>query len=287
MIKLILLALFFIHIEAYDLQENYLFEHQVIYSNDLFPELPQKFELLRIPDGTTHYRINAQVLSKSFELHGIAIDLGTVRFVNFTQLSPIDLTLLEKQLSSALLEHYPTMIIDHIQIIPHGYIKSLPKNSKVAYEPKFFQSAKGTFYIPDEQGIRYYFDYSVTATINVLHTAQKVERKEVLSDSNVESKRIPFSMFNDSPLTVPPSKQYRFRTSFKAGTLLTERNIEEVPLVLRGQKVTVVIQSDSVSVEFDATATQEGALYDMITIQKNDGKRVKAKVIGENRVELL
>lgn len=283
----IILILFFLNLGAYNLQEDYLFERQIIYSNDLFPEMPQKFELLRIPDGTTHYRINAQVISKSFELHGIAIDSAKVRFVNFTQLSPIDLTSLEKQLSSALLERYPTMVIDHILITPHGYMKSLPKSSKATFEPKFFQNAKGTFYIFDEQGLRRYFDYSITATINVLKTTRKVDRKEVLSDLNVESKMIPFSMFNDSPVTLLPSKISRFRASFKEGTLLTERNIEAVPLVLRGQKVTVVIQSGTVSVEFDATATQEGGLYDMITIQKNDGKRVKAKVIGENRVELL
>jgi flagella basal body P-ring formation protein FlgA len=68
--------------------------------------------------------------------------------------------------------------------------------------------------------------------------------------------------------------------------LLTLRNIETIPLVLKNTPVTVELQNGAVIIEFEATATQEGLLYDIITIQKNDGKRAKAKVIGENRVEL-
>ena len=57
-------------------------------------------------------------------------------------------------------------------------------------------------------------------------------------------------------------------------------------MVLRGSKVNVIIQNGSVIVEFIATATQEGKLYDIITIEKADGKRSRAKIIGENKVEL-
>ncbi|MDQ1297897.1 MAG: flagellar basal body P-ring formation protein FlgA, partial [Campylobacterota bacterium] len=65
-----------------------------------------------------------------------------------------------------------------------------------------------------------------------------------------------------------------------------DRYLEPLPIVLKGAKVSVQVQNESVIVEFIATATQEGALYDIITIEKSDKKRAKAKVIGENRVEL-
>lgn len=285
--KLILLLLFFLNLGAYELQDNYLFESRVIYSSDLFPELTQKFEILRIPDDTTHYRINSQIIAKSFELYGITIDTTKARYVNFTQQSRIDFAPLQQQLFDALKERYPTMEIEKIQITPHGFMESLPKGVQAVYEPKFYQSSKGTFFILDGNGIRRYLDYLVTATINVLHTTQKVDRKDSLSGVNTALKPVPFGVFKDTPLTEYASRPYRFRSSLKEGMLLTERNIELTPLVLRGQQVTVVIHDGPVSVEFAATATQEGGLYDMITIQKSDGKRVKAKIIGENRVELL
>jgi flagellar basal body P-ring formation protein FlgA len=285
--KFILFIVFFLNLGAYELHEDYLFESQIIYSNDLFPDLTQKFEILRIPDDQTRYRINAQIISKSFELHGIAIDTAKVRYVNFTRKSPIDFTPLQQQLSNALMKRYPTMTIEHITIAPRGYLKSIPKGVQAVYDPKFFQSAKGTFYIPDEQGVRCYLDYLVTGNITVLHTTQKVSRKDPLNGSNTQRLEIPFSIFKDIPITELPAAPYRFRSTLKENTLLTERTVEPIPLVLQGQKVTVVVQTGTVSIEFGATATQEGALYDMITVQKSDGKRVKAKVIGENRVELL
>lgn len=285
--KLILLIVFWMKGWGYELQENYFFENRVIYSNDLIPEVPKKFEILRIPNELNHYRINAQILIKSFELNGIEVESGRVRFVNFSQKSPVDFTPIRQQLSAAFLSRYPTMQIDEILITPRGYLDSLPKNVKALYDPKVFQNAKGTLYFFDDQNVRRYLDYSVSATIDVLHTTQKVTRKDPLSDSNTLLKPVPFDRFKDFPLTSLPSDLHRFRSTLKADVPLTARNIEAAPLVQRGEKVTVEIHNGNVSVEFGAVATQEGGLYDMITIQKNDGKRVKAKVIGERRVELL
>jgi len=272
---------------GYTLEQNYTYNNPVIHAKDLFAELPVDFEILRIPDDTTRYRIDAQIITKSFELYGIAIDSTKVRYVNFTKESHIDLSPLELQLTKALKERYPTIVITQLRITPRGYLQSLPKEVKAVFDPKLFQNAQGTFYILDEQGIRHYLDYAVTATINVLHTTKKVDRRESLDGLNTQLKTIPFTSFKDIPVVEPSPHAYRFRSSIKANVPLTQRNIEALPLVIKGQKVTVEIRSDNVIVEFEATATQEAGLYDMITIQKSDGKRVKAKVIGENRVELL
>lgn len=270
----------------YILEQNYTYENSVIHAKDLFKEIPVDFEILRIPDDKTHFRIHSQIIAKSFELHGIAVDSSKVRYVNFTKKSQTDVTPFQEQLASALQERYPSMIIDEILITARGYHPSFPKGAKAVYEPKLFNSAKGTFYILDDQGVRQYLNYTVTATINVLHTTQKVSRKESLSGINTRLLRIPFNVFKDTPLTELPSDSYRFRSSLKENTLLTERNIEAIPLVLKGEKIIAVVRNGNVVVEFGAVSTQEGGVYDMITIQKSDGKRVKAKVIGEKRVEL-
>lgn len=282
------MVLFFYSVmaESLTLEQNYTYDNAVIHAKDLFKELPVDFELLRIPNDKTHYRINSQIIVKSFELHGITVDSSKVRYVNFTKESRIDVTPFKQQLTSALKERYPTMVVDEILITPRGYHQSIPAGAKAIFEPKFFQSAKGTFYILDGQSVRQYLDYTITARIDVLHTTQKVSRKESLSGFNTRLVSVPFDVFKDTPLTKMPANSYRFRSSLKENTLLTERNIEAVPLVLRGEKIVVVIHNGNVVVEFGATATQEGGLYDMITIQKSDGKRVKAKVIGDKRVEL-
>ncbi|MDP1784753.1 MAG: flagellar basal body P-ring formation chaperone FlgA, partial [Sulfuricurvum sp.] len=121
---------------------------------------------------------------------------------------------------------------------------------------------------------------------SVLHTRQKIDRKEILSSANSTLKLITFTAFRGKPLITLPQQAHRFRLSLRENSPILDQNLEPLPLVLRGSKVSVQVQNESVIVEFIGTATQEGALYDIITIEKSDKRRAKAKVIGENRVEL-
>lgn len=284
--KLFLLLFFLFNLHAYELAKNYEYESNTIYSNDLFSDLTQKFPILQIPFDQDHYRIDAQIIAKTFELNGITVDSTNTRYVNFTKRSPVDFTPLKQQLETMFKERYPTIRIDAITISSRGYLAALPKKVQGVFDERFYQNGTGTFYYYDDQRIRHYLDYTVQATIDVLHTTRQISRKERLSGFNTLLKPIPFLSFKDIPLTAVPDQPSRFRSNLKSGQLLTLRNIETTPLVSKNEKIIVEVQDDGVVVEFGARATQEGSLYDIITIQKNDGKRAKAKVIGENRVEL-
>ncbi len=285
--KFIFIITFFLSgLYANTLQQSYTFTHPTITSADLNVSCSKPFEILLIPDGKTSYRVNAQILLKTFELNGCALESGKVRFVTFSKRSDTDYTLLQNQLTTFFTEQYPTIFIQSIQVFPHGYIQSLPKNGHAVFDKDMATKNKGTFYVPDNNGIRHYFDFTIDATLSVLHTSQKTSRKEVVSLNNCAMKTIPFSSFRSKPLISLPDKMSRYKTSLKNDTPLLDRHIESIPLVLRGSKVSVQVKNETVIVEFIATAMQEGALYDIITIEKADSKRVRAKIIGENAVEL-
>ena len=286
-LKFFITFLFFSNLLYADtLQQSYFFSNPVINSTDLNTSCSKNFEILRIPDGKSSYRINAQIILKTFELNGCTIDSGKTKYVNFTKRSNIDYTQLQDQITKYFIANYPTMNIASIQIIPHGYIDSLPSNAHAVFEKDSYKQNKGAFYVPDSNGIRHYFEYSLDATLDVLHVAQKTSRKDNLSSTNTVLKHIPFISFRGKPLTNIPEIPYRFRSSLKEDTVITDRHIEPRPIVLRGSKVSAQVKSGTVIVEYIATATQEGALYDIITIEKADGKRVRAKIIGDNTVEL-
>ena len=285
--KLFIYFLFFSNLLYSDtLRQSYFFSNPVINSTDLNVSCSKNFEILRIPDGKNSYRVNAQIILKTFELNGCAIDSGKTRYVNFTKRSNIDYTQLQDQITKYFIANYPTINITSIQIIPHGYIESLPSNAHAVFEKDSYKQNNGTFYVPDDNGIRHYFEYSLDATLEVLQVTQKTSRKDSLSSTNTTLKTIPFISFRGKPLTKIPETSYRFRSSLKEDTVITDRHIEPRPIVLRGSKVSAQVKSGTVIVEYIATATQEGALYDIITIEKSDGKRVRAKIIGDNTVEL-
>jgi len=246
----------------------------------------KNFEVLRIPDAKTSYRVNAQIIAKTFELGGCPIEIKKVRFINFTKQAGTDYHVLKEQITLFFKHHYPTIEIQEIHIIPRADSNSLPEQSKVVFEDGSFKNKKGTFYVVDRHGIRRYFDFSIDATLNLLHTNKKVARREAISIQNTLLQSLPFEGFKGKPLGTLPETPYRFRSSLKENTLILDRHIEPLPMVLRGSRVSAIVQNGSVIVEFIARATQEGGLYDIITVEKADGKRMRAKIIGENRVEL-
>lgn len=271
---------------GYELKSEYEFETPIVTSKTLFPEMPQSFEILKIPADKTVYRIDAQVIAKTFELHNIAIDSNQTRFVTFIKASGNDYSFVKNQLNDLLQKRYPGIRIRSVSLHPRGYIGRVPANTEGHFDEKSLLSATGTFYILDSEGLRRYLDYTVDATLDVLHTRQNVSRREALSNANTVTKTILFNRFKDAPLLVMPEETLRFRSSLKADVILTQRQIEVTPLVSKNDKTIVEVRNDGVIVEFIATAIQEGRLYDIITLQKRDGKRIKGKVIGENRVEL-
>jgi flagella basal body P-ring formation protein FlgA len=283
---LILLILTFTISYCDTLKQNYTFKNPTIFSSDLINGCPKHFEILQIPEGKSTYRINSQIIAKTFELNGCSIDITKVRYVNFTKQTALNLLPIKKQLYDVFMTSYPTMVIQKIEVFPRGFIESLPEHSSAVFDKDICDNNSGTFYVVDENGVRRYFDFTLDATLNVLHSNQKISRNTVLSSFNTAIRLVPFTQFHGIPLGTIPDKIQRFRRSIRENEPIIDRYLEPLPIVLKGAKVNVQVQNGSVIVEFIGTATQEGALYDIITIEKSDKKRAKAKVIGENQVEL-
>lgn len=166
MYKILFLMFHFFTLNAYELGSNYEYDKQIVYSNDLVPDIPKKFEILQIPSDKSQYRIDAQIIAKTFELNGYTLDISKTRYVNFTRHSPVDFTPIKQQLSNLFQEKYPSIRIDGISIAPRGYLASLGKDTRGVFDPRFYQNATGTFYILDCDGLRHYLDYSITATLD-------------------------------------------------------------------------------------------------------------------------
>jgi flagella basal body P-ring formation protein FlgA len=283
---LILFALFFAIAQCDTLKQTYTFKEPKIYSSDLINECPKRFEILQIPDGKSTYRINAQIIAKTYELNGCSVDVGKVRYVNFTKETALDVTPLKQQLTDVFIFAYPTMNIQTINVFPRGFIESIPQDAQAVFDRDITDKNDGTFYVLDKSGVRRYFDFTLEASLAVLHSSQNINRNDVLTSTNTSLKVIQFTQFRGKPISSLPKERQRFRRTLRENTPIVDRHLEPLPIVLKGSKVSVQVQNDAVIVEFIATATQEGTLYDIITIEKSDKKRAKAKVIGENRVEL-
>lgn len=282
----LLLALLFSVAHAYKLHSTYKFTDHAITSKSLFPEIEKDFPLLTIPANKTRYRVTAATLINSFNRHGIQIDTASMRSVIFIKKSPIDLTALEEKVHNFYVGHYPSITIHKITITPRIYTDALPERYEAEFGNKSARHSKGTFYIRTEGKRKLFFDYTIDATVGIVHAKYDLKRKAELTSFNTVTLNVKLGAIRGKPLTQMQPHQYRLKQNIKANAALSRRDVESSPMVKRGKQLLVSIKSGAVLIEFAAVALEDGALYDIIAIRKADGQRIKAKVTGVNQVEI-
>ncbi len=268
------------------LQQQYYFTSAPIYSTTLFPKLKKKFILFNINKRRTHYRIKSTQLVTRFKEHNLSITAGKIRYVNFIKKSPISTVRLEQQLESRYRNAFKNLHVKKISVTPRSYLGTLPQQYQLLFSEKNLYRSEGIFSIKTPEKKRLFFNYRIDATLEVYMPRHPLKRKEALTPLNTLKKRIRFERLRAAPLEQINTKVYRLKRSMQPGHIITQRDIELYPIVKRGSNVVVELKSGAVILQFSAIASQDGAKNDIITIQKTDGRRMKARVIAAGRVEI-
>ncbi len=268
------------------LKKEYSFKDHKIYSSTLFPELKEKFILFNINNNRTKYRVKSSKIQELFEQHNIKIDLGKIRYVNFTKKSPVDTTALASEIKKRYEFHYVNLHVNSVVVTPRNYLKKLDSDFRLILHDKNLKRSKGVVSIKTAKKERIFFDYEVNAVLSVYTALNPLKRGDTLSSLSATQKQVKFDSFNALPLNRIGTKKYRLKRSVKRNHILTQRDVETYPIVKKGNSVLVELKSGSIVLEFTAIASQDGSKDDIISIQKKDGRRIKARVIAPGRVEI-
>ena len=131
-----------------------------------------------------------------------------------------------------------------------------------------------------------FFDYRIEAKIKVYFSRVDIKKSQKVSTLNTIQKIIKLDKLKALPINVNHLNTMQLKRHLKKDKIITIRDIAKLNLVKKGSMVTVVLQNNNINISFLAKALQNGKLRDIITLQKNDKKRIKAKVVGKNRVEM-
>jgi len=85
---------------------------------------------------------------------------------------------------------------------------------------------------------------------------------------------------------IQSDSSFQSKHHIRANEILTIRDVEKRNLVLRGATVSVKLLDNNMNIEFSAQALEDGKLNDIITVQNSKERKMKAKVIGQNLVEV-
>jgi len=279
-----LLLSFNLYALEYIKQNYYIDSHDI--NSTLFFKDKENILLYTIPKHLHSLRIKKTQLEKLLKNNGFKNFNIESRYVYFEMKSPIDTTKIENFLREHYKNKYKQITINSIHVQPRSYMDTLPRIYNIHIRSKNHLSKDGILSIEDNQNKKYFFDYTIDAKLKVLISKEKIHRNEELSKKNTAYATLKLDKFRALPLQKLRLTKYQAKYNLKTNSVITVKDIKKLSLVKRDSMVTVWINNAGMSISFSAKALQNGKLNDIITIQKNDGKRLKAKVVAKQRVEV-
>ena len=165
-------------------------------------------------------------------------------------------------------------------------MESLPDEYIINIQSKNSLFNYGTLYIKTKQQKKIFFDYTISANVDVYVAKNNIKRGTELSAVNCTKKSIILDRFRATPLQNLKNGAVQTKTSIKLGKVITLRDIRKLSIVKRGSYVTIILDGQGMILSFSAKAQNEGRLGDIITVQKSDGKKLKVRVTGRNMAEV-
>ncbi len=229
-------------------------------------------------------RIRSKDILRILREHGYHDFKARHSYVTFLKTSPLNLLPLKEKLKHHYEENYKAITIEEVHIIPKNHIERLPKNYTFKIQKNTHLKSNGTFSIITPKKKQFFFTFYIDATLPVYFTKRKIARGEVLSQRNLQKKTLRLERFRAQPLQELNTLQAKHHLNAKK--LVTLRDVEKLDLVRRGEFVSVILKEGGFEIDMDAKALQAGGLNDIILIQNKHGKKLRAKVVGKNLVEI-
>ena len=123
---------------------------------------------------------------------------------------------------------------------------------------------------------------------DALVTLRDIKRKENLDKTDFELKLCDVTELNSIP--VPGNEHldiYRSKKNLKAGDILTENDIEQLPVINAGDKITASVVEGNVLIQTEVVSKQDGGVNDIISVLTDDNRQFKAKVVDFNNVLII
>lgn len=123
----------------------------------------------------------------------------------------------------------------------------------------------------------------------VVVTARSIKPTETITENDLELQERNSHQLNEGYYEnmeeVAGSVSARF---IPAGTVLGPKNIKQMPLVFRGQMITVVLKQGPIEITLHAQAKSDGFLHDNIKVMNPSSKKIiDAVVVGSGKAEVL
>jgi len=207
-------------------------------------------------------------------------------YVQFTKRSPIDVIQFKEKIATLYKSKYNSISIKSIEVHPNVYMERLPEEFTIHFEKNSYLRHNGTLYIKTPKRQKIFFHYTIVADIVVYKAKHDIRKGTPLESRNCQKNSIMLDKFRAMPLQDIYTHRYQSRHYIQNGRVITMRDVAELDLVKRGERLNIFINDANIEISFSAKALQNGKLGSTIEVLNQEGKRIKVIVTGKNRAEV-
>lgn len=285
--KTLLLLLFTFTLYAQiPLQSAYYVQNREVRFSSIMDGVANDFFITAIDENRYSKKIKSKDFLKLLSKHGYKHYSAKSSYIHFILKSPVETSLLEAKIKEYYQKNYEDITIQSIFVAPRGYLASLPKEYTLEIKKHLFLSNEGIFNIKTAENKKYFFDYTLNATVPVYITKEKIKKESQLTLANCVKKNVVMEDFRDKPLQNIEQKGLQAKRHLPKETILTIRDIETLDAVKRDSMISVNFTQDGVAITFSAKALQDAKVNDIIDVQNSSGKILKVRVTGSDMAEM-
>jgi len=272
---------------ALGLKDTYTISHLDFNASHIDPSIQNDFIIYRFEKNQHKKSFTSSRLLLSLQGSGLLLEDNTKGIVHVNRSSSLDLGPLKEKIKAYYHGFYPKMRIKEISFKQNSFVE----NSLDEYELGFKKNA----YLYNHSSLRltskkkkkrHFLSYELKAYIKVFKASHNIKRGKILTPNDLNHQEELFKRFTSLPLQGHLKEKMRLKKRLLKGKTLYLNDMQILPSVLKGKRVNVRFISGQVRLEFQAICLEDGQIGDEVNIKRKDGKRLKAKVINTNLVEI-
>lgn len=268
------------------LQSDYSIQTDSVMLSDIVKSPKEDALLYSVQKNKHTKRVKATRVLKDLKKHGYKEYKSKHNYVQFSQKSPIDTSEIRAELIKHYKSQYKSIKIDSLFLEPRTYLEKLPPYYEFGIDDTAYLSSKDNCFILTPERKKIFFNYTISATVDVYYTKGTLQRGTELSNMNTTKKSIMLSRFRAKPLESIEAHSLEAKHRLQSDSELTSRDVVGLYLVKRGANVNVTLQNNGINISFTAKAVTSGRYGETITVVTGKDKKIKVRIVGQNRAEM-
>jgi flagellar basal body P-ring formation protein FlgA len=272
---------------AIALKSEYAIEGSDFNASAIDPTIDKDFLIYRFDQNRHKKSFTSSRLLQTFEEKGLELEDASQGIIHVERASNVNFEPVRQKIRAYYHSYFPDMYIEKVSLDTSSFIEEMPKGYTLDFKPNAYLYSHSSLKILSENSTdRFFVRYNIHAKIKLFKARHNINRDKILTPNDLVSKQTKFKRLKGLPLLSYPQQQVRVKKRLATGKILYQKDIEPLPSVLKDKPVNVRFISGKVHLEFQATCLDDAGIGEYVYIEKSDGKRLKAKVINRNLVEI-